>query len=108
MTNLPLQNHTYTTQQHHRSLIAKLFPSLHFYTRFVNVVLQGAMKAKRGEYDDKQWEYSSQAVLHYLEDIGVHIRISGLDHLETTPGPCVIIGNHMSFIETLILLGSNT
>ncbi|WP_136805973.1 lysophospholipid acyltransferase family protein [Desulfosediminicola flagellatus] len=103
MTNLPLENFTYTTKKHERSLIAKLFPSLHFYTRFVTIILRSSMKARRGEYGDKQWGDSSQAVLHYLEDIGVHIRISGLEHLEKTTGPCVIIGNHMSFIETLIL-----
>lgn len=103
MTNLPLDNYTYTTPKHDISVIAKVFPSFHFYTRFITIVLRSAMLAKRGDYGDKEWQSSSQSVLHCLEDIGVHVGISGFDHLKDTSGPCVIIGNHMSFLETLVL-----
>ena len=103
MTELELNDYTYTTQPKQLTPLAGLFPSLHFYTRFINIVLRSAMLAKRGEYDDVKWQVSSQAVIQYLEDIGAHIRVSGFEHLENTDGPCVIVGNHMSFLETLIL-----
>lgn len=105
MTELDLNDYTYTTQPKQLKPLAGLFPSLHFYARFINIVLRSAMLAKRGEYGDAQWQTSSRAILHYLEDIGAHIRVSGFEHLDNVDGPCVIIGNHMSFLETLLLPG---
>jgi 1-acyl-sn-glycerol-3-phosphate acyltransferase len=44
-------------------------------------------------------------VLKSLEKVGVRLDVSGVDNLKNTMGPVIIVGNHMSMMETLILPG---
>lgn len=46
---------------------------------------------------------SSFEVFKSLEAIGVRIVISGIENIKPEAGPVVIVGNHMSMMETLIL-----
>ena len=46
---------------------------------------------------------SSLEVFKSLEATGVQIDISGIDNIRPEDGPVVIVGNHMSMMETLIL-----
>lgn len=106
MKNLPLHNHTYTTRERKLSLIAANFPSLYFYSRLIATVSHSARLAQQGRYGDEEWGSGSLDVLDILEDIGVKVTASGMDHIRNSEtGPCVIIGNHMSFLETLLLPG---
>ncbi len=57
----------------------------------------------KGDYDGTAWMESSLEVLKSLEAIGVRIDISGIDNIRPENGPVVIVGNHMSMMETLIL-----
>lgn len=98
-----LKDNTYTSEDKPLSFAGRNFPSLMFYTRFMFTVSCCAGLAKRGKFDDGQWQENSWNVLKILEDVGVRVRIEGLEHLEAVQGPCVIIGNHMSFIETVVL-----
>ncbi len=84
-------------------LFARMVPTLYFYSRLFGVVLRASGLAKRGQYDGKTWAASSLEILHLLEDIGVRISIAGLDEFRKVAGPCVVIGNHMSMMETVIL-----
>lgn len=52
-----------------------------------------------------EWARSSLEVLSAFEKIGGSLDISGINNLEQLETPCVIIGNHMSMLETLILPG---
>jgi len=83
-----------------------MFPSLYFYIRLIATVMRSARLAQNGRYGQEEWGSSSLEVLEILERIGVDIRVSGMNHIrDTDHGPCVIIGNHMSFLETLLLPG---
>lgn len=84
-------------------LLAKMWPSLYFYSHFIGVVFRASGVAKTGRYDGGMWADSSLEVLRLLERVGVRVEISGLEELIKFEGPCVIIGNHMSMMETLIL-----
>lgn len=84
-------------------MFARLFPSLIFYCRFFGVVYRSASLAKRGRYDWDAWADSSYDVLKIIESVGVQVEIEGVDHLKKLDTPCVFIGNHMSFIETVVL-----
>ena len=95
----------YTTPPTQPGLLAQLFPSLYFYTRFVHTVVKYSGPARRGEYDDKAWFQSSLTVLRALEAVGANIQITGLNVLSQISGPCVIVANHMSTLETIILPG---
>ncbi len=59
--------------------------------------------AKRGDYDAQDWVASSHDVLRELEKIGVQIEITGIEHVREHNRSAVIIGNHMSMMETFLL-----
>jgi 1-acyl-sn-glycerol-3-phosphate acyltransferase len=46
---------------------------------------------------------SSYEVMQRLEQAGIRIEISGIENIVKVKGPIVIIGNHMSMMETLVL-----
>lgn len=94
---------TAMTEEGRRPLLARWWPSLYFYSRFLGVVFRASRGARSGGYDGGRWAESSLEVLRLLERIGLRISISGLQELSAFEGPCVIIGNHMSMMETLIL-----
>ncbi len=103
MKQLNYINATYLTTPGKVSLMAGLLPSLHFYCRFIEIVFRASRKAKRGVYHDAEWYLSSFNVLKQLEKIGICFHVTGIDHLQRLVGPCVIIGNHMSMTETVVL-----
>jgi 1-acyl-sn-glycerol-3-phosphate acyltransferase len=94
---------TYRTEPRTPSLVARLAPSLVFYTRMVQVVVQASRKAKQGRYHTKEWCESSQSILRALEKVGVRVEVDGIDNFRSLDGPCVFIGNHMSTLETFVL-----
>ncbi|MFC1659882.1 lysophospholipid acyltransferase family protein [Gemmatimonadota bacterium] len=87
------------------SLLARAFPSLSFYRQLVGIVWKRSSQAKRGRYGDADWNESSHDVIEALERVGVRFEISGLQHLVNLETPCVVVGNHMSILETFVLPG---
>ncbi len=80
-----------------------LFPSLVFYFRLFCIIFRASRLARNKCYDGSDWMESSYEVMDRLERAGVSIEISGIKNVEKVSGPVVIIGNHMSMMETLIL-----
>ncbi len=103
MQYLDIRNGVYRSSSAKVSLLSRIVPSLNFYPRFFRVVLNAAAKAKSGRYPDEEWGLSSLRVLRLLEKTGLQFHVEGLRNLEGLGGPCVLIGNHMSIMETLIL-----
>ncbi len=87
------------------SLLARAFPSLAFYSRFLAIVLRSGAQAKRGQYDDQAWWQSSLQVLRALERVGMRVEITGIRHIAQLETPCIVIANHMSLLETLLIPG---
>lgn len=96
---------TYVTNTRPPGLAARLLPSWVFYTKLLRTVFHYSAVARRNQYDAAAWHASSLAVLHALESVGVQIQISGLPILNTVEGPCVLVANHMSTLETIVLPG---
>src|SRR5512138_2022020 len=69
------------------------------------LVLESRAVALRGEYDTAAWVRSSLRNLHELEGCGARCHIRGLDNLRRAPRPVVLVGNHMSTLETFALPG---
>ncbi len=80
-----------------------LFPSVVFYFRLCCIIWRAGRLAKNNRYDNRNWIENSYEVLQQLEKVGVRVEISGIENLTEVPGPVVIIGNHMSMMETLVL-----
>jgi 1-acyl-sn-glycerol-3-phosphate acyltransferase len=81
----------------------RLFPSLVFYFQLICIVVRAGRLAKKGRYDGSSWMESSYQVMRRLEQAGIRIEISGIENVARVNGPVVIVGNHMSMMETLIL-----
>jgi len=79
------------------------FPSLIFYSHLLCIIYRAGRLAKKGRYDGSNWMDSSYEVMQQLEKVGVRIEISGIENLVKVGGAAVIIGNHMSMMETLLL-----
>lgn len=76
-----------------------------FYARLFGGPLAALCRlAARGECDDTVWSNASLRVADILEDY-CPFDIEGLDNLRGLSGPCVIIANHISTLETFILPG---
>lgn len=103
MKTLPIISSQYLTPVGSGSFWAKRLPTLSFYLKFFYTVAVAAFRAKNDRYNTEDWAFSSYRVLQALESAGVSIEVSGLEHLERLESPCVIIGNHMSMMETVIL-----
>lgn len=83
--------------------LARNFPSLAFHARFVGITFRSAWTAWRGKYDDEAWAASSVQMIRYLEDVGVKFEITGLNYLRQVTGPCLVVGNHLSSLETMVM-----
>ncbi len=103
MKQLPYKDGLYRTSSKTISSFAKTFPELTFYSRFVAVTFKASHKAKHNRYDDVEWCQSSFDVLRSLESVGVCLEIAGVEHIQQLDTPCVVISNHMSVLETVIL-----
>lgn len=80
-----------------------LFPSFLFYLRLFCIIFRASRLAKNDRYSGSDWMESSYEVMQQLEKAGVCIEISGIENVVKASRPAVIIGNHMSMMETLIL-----
>ena len=105
MQTLEYIDGAYHTPARRVSWFARRFPSLAFHARYVLIVFRASWQAMRGKYDDEAWSDSSLVVLRALESVGVQFEITGIDYLRKVEGPCLVIGNHMSSLETMILPG---
>jgi 1-acyl-sn-glycerol-3-phosphate acyltransferase len=96
---------SYQTPARNVSTFSRWFPSLGFYRQWMAIVGRSGARAKRGLYGDYEWYRSSLDILVALESVGVQVEIEGLEHLKALKSPCVIVGNHMSMLETFVLPG---
>jgi len=83
--------------------LARTCPSARFYPKIVGVVLRCSRLARLGRYDNIAWARSSEEVIGYLESCGCRLHVEGLANLDMLDRPCVLIGNHMSTLETFAL-----
>ena len=102
MASLEYTNNSYHTPADASSFFGRLLPSFSFYTRFMMEIYLASVKAKKGKYGDEEWFQSSYNVLKALERTGLKISITGIEHLQKLKSPCVIVGNHVSMMETII------
>lgn len=76
---------------------------LYFFFRTIWVFYGVARDAAKGLLNRDNQVNQSNRNIDILERCGAKIHIRGLDKLNADPGPFVIIGNHMSSIETTVL-----
>lgn len=97
------QDNVYTTPPHKVSFFSRIAPTPVFYWKFLTNVYRSSGQARKGKYNAARWSETSHQVLTALESVGVNVEISGVEHLRRLDSPCVIVGNHMSMLETIVL-----
>lgn len=105
MKSLEYKNSKYLTAPAAAGKIKSFLPTLFFYIPFAGIIMRSSTLAKKGLYGYEEWSDSSIDVLRALEAAGLKIEITGIDNLIGLNSPCVIIGNHMSMLETMVLPG---
>lgn len=73
------------------------------YLRVLKCMLVGQYYARRNALDRQVWIHLSMMNVQALERCGALFHVTGLDHLYNTAGPVVVVGNHMSTLETFAL-----
>ena len=74
------------------------------YLRFISrVLLNSRRQAIKGEYDRRKWVEASLEIMRCIELSGGRFHVEGLDHLRGGEKAVVIVANHMSTLETLVL-----
>ncbi len=58
---------------------------------------------RQGRFDLDAYGQRAVANLRMAEGAGGHVKVTGLEHLAAAEGPVVIVGNHMSSLETIVL-----
>ncbi|MCP5046732.1 MAG: 1-acyl-sn-glycerol-3-phosphate acyltransferase [bacterium] len=74
-----------------------------FYFLFAGIVIRSNRIAAKGNYDNDQWLSNSFDVMKRIEGCGGRFHIRGLENLRKSNEPVVIISNHMSTLETVVL-----
>lgn len=103
MLTVPITDGKYHTPAHAEIKPLTLVPTPAFYLQAFWTVMRSAGMARRGMYTDGDWAKSSMNVIRALERVGCTLEISGMNHINTDPQPCVFIANHMSTLETFVL-----
>ncbi len=103
MSSLVFEDGNYITGPHRPTWFRRHFPSLFYYTKVLPIVVKASQNAKLGNYPDPVWRKSSNEIIEALESIGGKFHVSGINNIAATQGPCVVIGNHMSTLETFAL-----
>ena len=74
-----------------------------FYLSIARTGLTGRRLARRGTFDSHAFVHLSMRTARAVERCGGRLHVTGIEHLYGTPGPVVIVGNHMSTLETWLL-----
>ena len=78
-------------------------PTITFYYRFFNFFFRNWRLTKRPGYDYKSLCQTSTELMQVCERSGAKISISGLEHLHQLERPPVILANHMSSLDGMLL-----
>ena len=76
-----------------------------FFLKFLGIVFKSRSYAVKGIYDDALWAKTSVDIFKLIEKTGGRFHLTGLDNLRGTDESLVLISNHMSTLETMVLPG---
>lgn len=92
----------YHSPEIHVAPFARHLPGPAFYARALASVCQAAWRTRRG-YTMAQWAEDSRTFIRRAESCGLRFHIENAAAFTSLPGPCVVVANHMSTMETFCL-----
>lgn len=84
--------------------LTRSLPSLAFYARVFSIVCEAAWRTRKG-YTMSHWAADSQTFMRRAEACGIRFHIENVTAFSSLPGPCVVVANHMSTMETFCMPG---
>jgi 1-acyl-sn-glycerol-3-phosphate acyltransferase len=93
----------YKTVGRRISFFSRAFPTFSFYCKAIWIIYKTSRIAKRGGHGRIEWAFSSGEILRAIESVGVKIEMKGMENVKGVEGPCILVANHMSTLETLLL-----
>jgi len=105
--NYITSNSYHTDNNFPRALLDKmsLGTSAYFAVRFVSQLVGNRRLAMANNFDTQMWASRSMDIFKLTEACGGRYHIEGLDNINKTNEPVVLIGNHMGMLETMIFPG---
>lgn len=103
MSEIMFPGDSYVTPLGMKKPLSTIFPYLYFLFRVLRIIRHDGLLAEEGRYGGKEWSEGSRATLRLLEDMGITVRVEGMDTIDSVDGPCIFAGNHMSTLETFVL-----
>ncbi len=103
MTRMKEYGDSYHSPPRKVGYLSHKFPTFVFYTRFSAIIFCAYLKCVFGSYSRKGWYYSSRDIRRALEQVGGVFIIENIEAVERANGPAVIVANHMSTLETVVL-----
>ncbi len=97
---------SYDTPEHYpRRFFDRLFwwSNAWYRARIAAVIWSGNRCAKEGRWNQDSWADLAYRVFEAVEACGGRIHVRGYRHLADIKGPAVILANHMSILETMLL-----
>lgn len=82
-----------------------LSPWVYFFGNMARIVVKSALKSSKGLFDCAEYCKNSVEFLNVVENCNCKVVVEGLSNLSVCEGPIVVIGNHMSSLETFLLPG---
>lgn len=82
--------------------LARHLPSLSFYARVFSIVCEAAWRTRKG-YGMAHWAADSRTFMRRAESCGIRFHIENATAFASLPGPCVVVANHMSTMETFCM-----
>ncbi len=97
------EENCYTSPPQRCSLFVRHYPSLVFYPLLARLIFKTSVLAKQGRLTQEALVSSCRAVFRLCESVRIRFQIENISAIRDLKSPCVIVSNHMSTLETLIL-----
>jgi 1-acyl-sn-glycerol-3-phosphate acyltransferase len=94
---------TYASPDRATHWLARTTPTLVFYSKIAMLVFRASRLCQNGAYTNDHRIQSSVDTVRALEAVGGRFEITNLDAISALNSPCVLVGNHMSVLETFVL-----
>jgi 1-acyl-sn-glycerol-3-phosphate acyltransferase len=100
---VPAVKDSYVSPEARPGFVAARFPTLCFYVRDLAQIARAFFLIKKRSFTPEQFMNCSYGIVHALESVGCRVVVENVSALARAGGPCVIVANHMSTLETFVL-----
>ncbi|HNX04087.1 MAG TPA: lysophospholipid acyltransferase family protein [Opitutales bacterium] len=105
MQDTPTAGHlsdVFNSERIRPGLFSRMLPSLLFYSRIAGILVKTAREIDAGKGCYELYSLRSADIARAAKSVGARLIVENAEVFKTA-GPCVVAGNHMSSLETMVL-----